>query len=406
MAPQQDVSPQVHGSKTWFYIALVAVLAAIGVHGYLTHYHLELKYGLPDPNSICNVSSTFSCDAAAASRFSEFMGVPLALWGAVTNFVLLGMALLFPLTENSRKAAARTNILLFSGFIAAVSVVMGAISLMTLTRYCPFCILTYVLSFIALAGFWRGLPAAGKGMRFSLSDTKALWIAGGVILVGSFILNSGIRRNFVQDPKGFEQSLKVFVREWSTSPQMSLEPVAPLVKGNPDPNAKMTIVEFADFRCGHCKAAAPTLDAFVKAHPDARLIFQTWPLDGECNSAIPHANNVSCALARAFVCAHQKDKGWPAHDWIFAHQEQLGGFDSVMRQMTDMAQELGINADELKTCMDSEDTRKTVKEQAELGVRLNIQGTPSIFVNGKQLTAGQSLPVLRAVYEKIMNEGK
>lgn len=394
------------GSRAWYIIALIAVLAAIGVHGYLTHFHFELKYGLSTADSACNVSSTFSCDAAAASRFSEFFGVPLALWGAVTNFMLLFLAAFFTLTEDSRKAVARTNILLLSSFVALMSILMGAISLLTLSRHCPFCILTYVLSFIALAGFWLGLPKFGSPTRYRPADAKGLLIAGVTTLIIAFIMNSGVRRNFVQNPKEFEQTLKVFVREWNASPALSIEPVAPLVKGNADVNAKMTIVEFADFRCGHCKTAAPSLDAFVRAHPDVRLVFQTWPLDGECNSAISHANGASCALARAFICAGQKDLGWQAHNWIFAHQEQLGGVDSIMQKLPEMSQELGLNWDEVKSCMDSDETKKTVKAQADLGARLNIQGTPAIFVNGKHLPGGQSLPVLRAVHDQIMSAAK
>ncbi len=402
MAPQQDVISKSRGSRAWFYIALASLVAAVGTHGYLTNYHFTLKYGAPAADSLCTLSAVFSCDAAAASKYAELFGIPLALWGAIANFILLGLAVFFPLTDESRKPAARANLLAFSGFIALTSVVMGIISVTQLTRYCPFCIATYVFSFLAFAGFWFGLPKYGK-TPFSLSDGKSLVISGAIILAGAFVLNSGLRRPYVGDPKQFERMIGAYLREWNANPQVDIEAVSPLVKGDGGTGAKMTIVEFADFRCGHCKTAAPALDAFVKAHPDTRLLFHTWPLDAECNSAIQHSNGASCALARAVLCAEKKDRGWQAHDWVFERQEQFGSLDSVMTQMPEMSKDVGLDWDEIKTCMDSEETKKTVRDQAELGKRLNIQGTPSIFVNGRQLPGGQALPVLRAAYEQIVN---
>lgn len=401
MALQHQVQSSSPGSRAWFYIGLAAVVAAIGTHGYLTNYHFALKYGAAAADSICNVNATFNCDAAASSRYSELFGVPVALWGALTNLLLLVLGLMYPLTEDNRKAVARTNILLMAGFIAAVSIVMGVISVTALSQYCPFCILTYILSFIAFVGFWLGLPKPSKvDGKYQLADAKGLVVSAAVILFGGFILNSGLRG---KDGKQLDQMVKIFLREWQANPQLEITPVSPLIKGNTDPNAKMTIIEFADFRCGHCKTAAAPLDAFVKSHPEARLLFHTWPLDGECNSAIQHSNKTSCALSRAFVCASQKDKGWAAHDWIFARQEKMSGVEAVMSQMTEMSTELGLSWDEIKACMDSEATKTIVREQAELGKRLNIQGTPAIFVNGRQLPNGQMLPVLRGAYDHIMN---
>jgi protein-disulfide isomerase/uncharacterized membrane protein len=389
-------------SRGMYFLGLGAVVLAIATHAYLTNHHLELKYGLSEGESMCNLSGTFNCSAASASKFSEFLGVPMALWGAVTNAVLLVLALMFPFADESNRARARANILAVAGFIALTSIVMGVISITQLDQYCPFCILTYVLSFIAFFGFWKGTSApSGRAAWYTQVGLKGLIGSAVAIFLLGFVINNGVRKSFVGDNNGFQDMVNSTIHEWqSTSPQ-TITPVAPMSKGAAEADAKLTIVEFADFRCSHCKHAAPMLDAFVKSHKDVRVIFQTYPLDGECNSAIPTANGASCLLARAAVCAEKQNAGWKAHDYFFAHQDQdnVGTVEGIRKMLEQMAKDVGINGEQLKTCADSDDARKSVEAMARLGTQLNVRGTPTLFVNGRMLNNGQILPVLQAAYE-------
>jgi protein-disulfide isomerase/uncharacterized membrane protein len=390
-------------------MALAAVGLAIGVHFYLTLHHLELKYGLAVGNSICNLSAQFSCTAASLSKFSELFGVPMALWGAVTNAALFIWALLYLLADQAEKSSLRTGIMILATFIASVSVLMLVISLTQLNQLCPLCIVTYVLSFITWIGFWKGAPASGiakspLSKSPSLPAKNLVLTAVGIFFIG-FIVYTGVKKNYSADSKGFEAQINAYIQEWQTSPQLTINPVAPLVKGNPDTNAKFTIVEFADFRCSHCKHAAPTLDAFVKAHPDVRLIFQTYPLDGECNSAIPQANGASCFLARAFLCASKSNKGWEAHDWLFDNQEKMVDTEVARANVETMSKELGLDPQAIKACTESEETRKAIEGQAALGQALNVKGTPSIYANNRSLPLGNVLTVLQKAYDAANETG-
>ncbi|MFX8778144.1 DsbA family protein, partial [Acinetobacter baumannii] len=86
-----------------------------------------------------------------------------------------------------------------------------------------------------------------------------------------------------------------------------------LIKSSGDiSKATVTIVEFADFLCPHCKSAATSLDAFINNNPNAKLVFKTFPLDGKCNKGMQHqGDGVRCQLAAAPVCADQMNQsGW------------------------------------------------------------------------------------------------
>src|SRR5262249_27421135 len=81
------------------------------------------------------------------------------------------------------------------------------------------------------------------------------------------------------------------------------------------PSAPVTIVEFADFECPHCRHAAPVLEKAVNDHSGkARLVYKFYPLQG-------HVHGDSAA--RAAVAAMRQGKFWEMHHVLFEHQEAL-----------------------------------------------------------------------------------
>lgn len=52
-----------------------------------------------------------------------------------------------------------------------------------------------------------------------------------------------------------------------------------IVLGNA--NGKITLVEFYDYQCAHCRDSAPTIDALVKANPNLRVVFKELPIFGK-----------------------------------------------------------------------------------------------------------------------------
>lgn len=138
-------------------------------------------------------------------------------------------------------------------------------------------------------------------------------------------------------------------------------------------NAPITMVEFADFECPHCGAAAPILHQTIEDpefKPKTRFVFKNYPLP-----AHEHAD----PAARAAVAAGDQGKFWEMHDQLFTHQETLTNQD-----IEGFASKLGLNMDKFKTDWTSNDTKDKVAKDKQLGAQLGITGTPSVFINGRK----------------------
>ena len=379
------------------------ILVSIVLHAYLTSHYYPLRFGLGAAESMCNVGETFNCDAVAASSYSSFLDVPLSVWGLATNIVLLIMVLVFWLGLTDRVSDWKRWTLWVSALSALASVVMGVISLTQLTTYCLFCIILYFLSFAVLICLslvqdekvWPQLPKDFLGL---FTVNKGFLISLVAIPVIAFLSHASIMRNYQANE--LDAALRSFIYEWTTSPEIAMTAKPAFSFGVAEAEAKLVVAEYADFRCGHCKDAAPSLHAFAKAHPkEVHFKFYTFPLDGECNSEIPNGDGVSCRLAKSVICADQQGQALKLHDEIFKHQTDLNrlrGVDKIDEELKQMSAKLSISFDQLSECMSSAATQDMVNSHVQQAKMGGLRGTPTIFANSRKLERGQLIPVLEA----------
>lgn len=386
-------------------LALLSTFITLGIHIYLTKHFYDLKFGTGEGNSICNINATFNCDTVTASKYASFLGTPIALWGLVTNLVLFWVLAItrFDLVHD-RARVSRYGFLL-SCVVMLGSIVMGGISATALGTYCIFCMTAYALSLLTFFGAWKG--SEGLERASIARDVQSLsgqdrWLS--FFLVGipvvSLLANGVINSQF-SDITNLVQSS---VASWSVAPQQTFDPNQGLVLKNGTGTPTMILVEFADFRCPHCKAAAPTLHTFVNTHANTELIYKPFPLDGTCNTALKGngGDGISCGLAFAVFCAEKiAKKGWAAHDFLFENQMDIADAHNLDKNIADIAKNLGIKEDELKSCISSTEIVEQVRKMAEEGGTAKIEGTPSIFVNGKFLNGAQFMPVLEGAYHAL-----
>jgi protein-disulfide isomerase len=148
------------------------------------------------------------------------------------------------------------------------------------------------------------------------------------------------------------------------------------VKG-PD-GAPITIVEFADFECPHCGEVAPLLDKTIEQRKgEVRFVFKFYPLP-----AHPHAE----IAARAAIAAWKQGKFWEMHHALFTNQRHLEQTD-----LDSYAKELGLDISRFHADMQSPETAARIAQDRKLGEDLQIQGTPSIFINGRSYDGHQDM---------------
>lgn len=382
-------------TKTLKLVAASAAVLAVAVHGYLLKSHYDLRYGEVTGQLLCDISAKFSCSAASASSWSELLGVPMALWGMLANLAFLAFAAWDLVAEENERPGNRTSLFAVSGALVLASVVMAIVSIALLDTICPFCFLTYGLSVVTGTAAYLGYKH-GWVPKFQMSF---LWVTV-AFAVSGFILNDQFRSGYSNNQG--QAMTNAAILEWSQNPKIEIASADPLIMGAEAEKATMIIAEFADFRCIHCKLASAPIKAFVNAHSDVRLEFYSWPLDGECNTSIQQPNGASCLLARTVWCADQNGKkGWEAHDAIFDRFEEWKSAEKIRSSLDSLATQIGVATDKLKECADSAEAKAAIEAHARLGSGLSLRGTPAIFVNGKLLPAGSSIPVLNAVRKKL-----
>jgi protein-disulfide isomerase len=138
-------------------------------------------------------------------------------------------------------------------------------------------------------------------------------------------------------------------------------------KGSKKP--KTTIVEYADFECGHCKAASAVVEELVKKHPEVQVVFKHMPLSF-------HAMAKKAAIAAE--AAGRQGKFWPMHDAIFATQEFL-----TDELLLGHAKAIGLDVDRFKKDLADPALAKRVDDARAEGVAYGFNATPSFLVDGR-----------------------
>jgi protein-disulfide isomerase len=158
-------------------------------------------------------------------------------------------------------------------------------------------------------------------------------------------------------------------------PPKTLEDPVPIsINGDPfrgPANAKVTIVEFSDFQCPYCSAAAPAALKLVDQFPNrVKLVFKQFPLDMHKQAHL---------AAQASLAAHAQGKFWPLHDKMFANFRQLSR-DNILK----WAAEVGLDLPRLTADLDSGKYRAAVDRETQEGETAGVNGTPTFFINGKR----------------------
>ena len=143
-------------------------------------------------------------------------------------------------------------------------------------------------------------------------------------------------------------------------------------------SAPITIIEFADFECPFCAMEAPVLEKMWQAHQtQVRFVYKFFPLQ-----AHPHGESA----ARAAIAAMNQGKFWEMHAKLFANRDHLEQAD-----VDGYAKELGLDVAKLHTDMASQATTDRIERDKKLGDSVGVQGTPTIFINGREFDVRQDL---------------
>src|SRR5260221_581027 len=169
------------------------------------------------------------------------------------------------------------------------------------------------------------------------------------------------------------------------SPPLTTDTVAPLASGprgvvrGPD-SARVEIMEFSDFECPYCGRFAvlsmPDVEQRILSTGRARWRFVHFPLQGHTKSPYAHL---------AAACANEQGKFWPMHDLIYQNQEDWSVSTSYQQLIDGLAERAGLDKSRYASCISERRAWGQVLADKRLGDSLGLNGTPTFFVNGREL---------------------
>jgi protein-disulfide isomerase len=147
---------------------------------------------------------------------------------------------------------------------------------------------------------------------------------------------------------------------------------------------KVTLVEYGDYECPYCSQYFPTLKQ-VQAEFNQQIYFQfrNFPLVSIHQNAF--------ASARAAEAAALQNKFWEMHDALYETQTQWSGASDPTPYFNQIATQLGINPTRFKQDYASGKVNDLINADLAEGNKLSIQGTPTFFLDGKQIQVANSL---------------
>lgn len=151
-------------------------------------------------------------------------------------------------------------------------------------------------------------------------------------------------------------------------------------------SAPVEIVEFSDFECPHCKKAQPKLEQLMNESPNARLVFENFPLSSIHKWADLAAGYADC------VARSNPDKFWKFFHSVFDQQEQITD-QTAAGKLSSLATDAGVDAAATASCANSPETKARVNQQYELGVSVGVNATPTLFLNGRKIENVNDTPV-------------
>lgn len=226
-------------------------------------------------------------------------------------------------------------------------------------------------------------PQASKSKRQAIREQRVkrqrrqnliviLIIAGIALIIAGFLIYPSIRQ--------------------ATAPVGAIVQITPRSLPNAngpslgDPNAKVVVDVWEDFQCPVCDQFSQQIEPQVisnfVATGKARYVFHFYPFLDQGKGQESHQ------AASAAMCASEQGRFWDYHDILFANWEgeNVGSFYD--KRLLAFATALNLDMTKFKSCFDAKKYMSQIEADKTAGDQAGVQGTPSVFVAGKELSPG------------------
>jgi len=155
--------------------------------------------------------------------------------------------------------------------------------------------------------------------------------------------------------------------------------------------AKVSIVEFSDFQCPYCSKAADVVAQIKKKYGNKiRMVFRHFPLGFHKDAHL---------ASQASIAAAAQGKFFEYHDLVFANQKKIKRED-----LDGHAKKLGLDMTKFKKALDKKTYAKAVDADIEMGKKVTVKGTPTMFINGERVQNPTDFAAISKNIDKILSK--
>ncbi len=209
-----------------------------------------------------------------------------------------------------------------------------------------------------------------------------LTVGAVVLLIAGFFLAKNFYKKTEAERIGFlgQENFHLFAPEHAVR------------KGNKE--AKVVVVEFFDPECESCREFHPIMHSIMSDYEGKiQLVMRYAPFHGNSIFAI-----------KILEAARKQDKYWEALEILFQHQPEWGSHHNPRPELIwNYLPRLGIDVEAIKKTMDDGSIQQIIAQDQKDGQQLGVRGTPTFFVNGKQVQEFGPDP-LRAAIDQALKE--
>jgi len=387
-------------ARTLILVLAAAALAASAASLYV-HYQM-----LADPlySSFCDISESVSCEAVYASRYGTVFGVPVAAFGAIWA----GLVLALGLTGLKGRRAEQTQVVL--GYVFLLSLVamaavlyFGYISFAVLGVTCVLCLAFHAsaIGIFLVSGAASSTPIGSlfgrlggdlqAATRSTAGQTAAgVWLVASIALVVLFprvapvtAAETGAGELAAVAPltETLTDAQTAQFDEWIAAQPREDIPVPAEAQG-----AAVVIQKFNDYICPSCRQTYMEYRGLVakweQSNPDdVKFVYRDFPLEAECGPG--DAGHLSaCEAAVAVRLAKEVGRDRELEAWLFDNQPSMTP-DLVKQGLEQVA---GVPAATYEARY--QEVLDQVRQEKQLGIDINIESTPTFFVNGIRIVGG------------------
>jgi len=377
---------------------VILVLSILGwvICGYLVFRTTQLNGSTSQIPDLCFTIFGKSCDDILSNRVSQLFGFPLASIG-LAYFGLLG------LLSSLRKPATDRIVLLVSGLGLGASVYLTYLSIKG-DYACSLCQIIHFINFgIVIFGLY-GLKTSASSEVIkpnSLIKFYARWSLFVLMLIAI-----GAFSQYLLLKTSINMQTAVNLDELGKEFQLTKVNTIPFNENSPrlgSEDSPVQIVIFSSFQCPACKTFKPIVEnVFKKFGNEIGITFKNFPLSSDCNPSLQfNMQPQSCNAAYAAIAAHQQNRFWEYHDELF--QSDLNFDENTFKSI---AEKIELNMEKWETDRQSTTTKQHLIEDLKTAIGIDINGTPSVFINGRRLNNFQEPSLIFIIENELKKSSK